>query len=264
MNIEKTIRKQSRDALKKNWIGAVSAFFILAGFALFAYLIFVSLLYIFDVFNANGEIRQRCVFTVMGIVTATIVIAFLLTPSINGFFKYFYEISRNNENDLRNTFYFFFGIKRYFKTLLFNFYILVSLIPNFIVGLLPYYILQGVDMFIDVFPTVGAEQIGEVIYSSLFVLGITIGIMLSLRMIFIEFLYIDDDSKNIGYFFSKSVERLAFKHLKDYIILVFSFIPWFALSLLVLPVLYTIPYFTQSLATSSKWLIKLNKDGQKL
>ena len=38
--------------------------------------------------------------------------------------------------------------------------------------------------------------------------------------------------------------------------LIFSFTPWMLLGLLVLPLLYVIPYITQSLCVSAKWLTK--------
>ena len=38
--------------------------------------------------------------------------------------------------------------------------------------------------------------------------------------------------------------------------LIFSFIPWLLLCLLVLPALYVIPYMTQSLCISAKWMTR--------
>ena len=38
--------------------------------------------------------------------------------------------------------------------------------------------------------------------------------------------------------------------------LIFSFTPWILLCLLILPMLYVIPYMTQSLCVSAKWMTK--------
>ena len=38
--------------------------------------------------------------------------------------------------------------------------------------------------------------------------------------------------------------------------LIFSFIPWLLLCLLILPMLYVVPYMTQSLCIAAKWMTK--------
>lgn len=264
MKIEKTIRKQAKKKLENNWVSAVSALFVLFGFAVALILLFESLINIFKVYDINGELKESSTTALAIILVLTVAIGVFISPVKNGFLKYFYCLSNTGEGDLRSVFYFFFRSKRYIKTVLFNLIIFCISILNMLITLLPYGILKIIDNSVDIFPTVEAEQVGYIIYSILFGIGITAGIVLSLRLIFVEFLYIDKENKGVGYFFGKKAIKLSIKHNKDYIILVFTFLPWIMLCFFVLPALYVIPYLTESLATSSKWLIKLNKDGQNI
>ncbi len=264
MKIERIIRNQAKDKLKNNWTGAVSALFVFFGFVIALVLLFEILISIFKVYDINGDFKKSAETTLNVILVVTLAAGMFLTPVKNGFFKYFYELSNTGESNLRTVFYFFFGIKRYFKTVLFNLIIMGITILNITITLLPYWILKIIDIAVDLFPNVAAEQTGFIIYSILLGLGITAGIILSLRLIFIEFLYIYKDNMNLGFYFGKKATKLSIKHHKDYIILVFTFTLWIILCFFVFPALYVIPYLTESLATSSKWLIKLNKDGQNL
>ncbi|MGN0488558.1 MAG: hypothetical protein ACI4HO_04785 [Ruminococcus sp.] len=264
MEIEKTIRNQAKNKLENNWVGAVSALFVLFGFAVALILLFESLINIFKVYDNNGELKESSVATLILILFFTVAAGVFISPVKNGFLKYFYDLSNTGEGDLMSVFYFFFRIKRYFKTILFNLILIGIFILNMAITLLPYGILKIIDNSVDIFSTVEAEQVGYIIYSILFGIGITAGIVLSLRLIFVEFLYIDNENKEAGYYFGKKATKLSIKHHKDYIILVFTFLPWIMLCFFVLPALYVIPYLSESLATSSKWLIKLNKDGQNL
>ncbi len=264
MKIERIIRSQAKEKLKNNWTGAVSALFVFLGFIIALILLFESLVSIFRVYDINGEFKKSSTITLNIILLSTFATGVFLTPVKNGFLKYFYELSNTGESNLRTTFYFFLKIKRYFKTVLFNLIIMGITILNIAITLLPYWILKIIDITVDLFPNVAAEQIGFIIYSILFGLGITAGIILSLGLIFIEFLYIDKDNMGAEYYFGKKTIKLSVKHYKDYIILIFTFTLWIMLCFFVLPALYVIPYLTESLATSSKWLIKLNKEGKNL
>ena len=76
-----------------------------------------------------------------------------------------------------------------------------------------------------------------------------------------QFLYIDNPNWEMKSYF-KSAKIINKYHYYDNFKLCLSFLPWIASCYFVLPMFYVVPYFTESLATSAKWLIKLYKDGK--
>lgn len=262
MEIEKQIKKQARESLKNNYIPAVTSVFVIGGILLILYLIFHLNLLIFNVYDENLELSRNSVYTNIVYYADVFVIglfAVFISPIINGFFKLYYELAKNKETTLGYLFYFFKGIKRYFKAIIFNFLIAIFLIINFAIWFVPYTAVEIINNFnfID-------GSIYTVISTILYSLGIIGAILTSTRYFISEFSFVDDETKKLSYFFYKFGSKIGRKHLKDIILLIFTFIPWIAACFFVLPGFYVIPYFTESIATSAMWLIKLHKDGQEL
>lgn len=264
MKIEKTIREQARNVLNGNWVSGVVALFILFGVFIMIELIAEILLYSANVYDSNGMLKSSHIPYFIGVMILCIAAFVTASPIINGFLKFFYQLTTDKNSDLNCVLYFFRGTIIYFKTICFNILVIGKLIVYFAIGFIPYFLLNFLDGIFDLFPTVLAEEISFVIYTVLFGIGITVGIILSVKTLLINFIYVDDDSKSVGSYFTGDDHKFANKHYKDFIILTFTFIPWFALCFFVLPCIYVIPYYTEALATSAKWLIKLHKDGQKL
>ncbi|MGN1139450.1 MAG: hypothetical protein ACI4RM_08360 [Ruminococcus sp.] len=262
MEIEKQIKKQARESLKNNYISAVTSVFVIGGIVLVLYLLFHLNLLVFNVYDENLEFNANTVYTNIVYYADVFVIGLLavfVSPVINGFFKLYYELAKNKETKLGYLFYFFIGIKKYFKTIMFNLLIAIFLIINFAIWFVPYTAVEIINNFkiID-------GNVYSVISAVLYSLGIIGGVITSTGYFISEFTFVDDETKELSYFFYKFGSKIGRKHLKDIILLIFTLIPWIAFCFFVLPGFYVIPYFTESIATSAMWLIKLHKDGQDL
>ncbi len=262
MEIERQIKKQARESLKNNYISAVTSVFVIGGIVLILYLIFHLNLLAFNVYDENLELNTNTVYTNIVYYADIFVIGLLavfVSPVINGFFKLYYELAKNKETKLGYLFYFFKGIKKYFKAIIFNLIIAVFLFINLAVWFIPYVAVEIINSFnfID-------GSIYTVISAVLYSLGIIGGVLTSTRYFISEFTFVDNETEKLSYFFYRFGSKIGKKHLKDIILLIFTFIPWIATCFFVLPGFYVIPYFTESIATSAMWLIKLHKDGQEL
>lgn len=264
MKIEKQIRFQAKDALKNKWVSPISGLFvIIAAITLLVNLVY-SAGFLTNIFNEEGNLKNGFDIAFTTIVCTAVLIAVLISPLLNGFMKICYSLSKEEDTGFGDVFYFFLGNK-YFQTLQFNLIISVRIIFNILIGLIPFFILNSITYFfsIQLLTTVAANDIFGYVSTALFILGIIIGVLLSIKLIISEFVFIENDGENLSDVFKTSRAVLK-KHKTDLNNLFYSFIPWIALCFFVLPSLYVIPYFTTSFATTSKWLIKLQKEGNTL
>lgn len=262
MGIEKQIKQQARNSLKGAWVPSVAVLFVLCAFIILVIMIPRLFLLLIGGYNDEGYLINDSINSLSTLLPYSILqtlLIFFLSPIINGFFKYFYDLSNKGKVEFSNVFYFFFDIKRFFKSIVFNAVISCKTLINFIICLLPYFILKAIDYCFNIFAD---QTFNLVFFTILFSLGIAGGIILSLRYIMTEFVYVDNENRSLFYIFNRVLLIIYREHTKDMLLLVFSFILWIAFSFLVIPAIYVIPYFTESLATSSKWLIKLHEDGE--
>lgn len=261
MKIEKQIRFQAKDALKDNWISPLSGLFLLIAVNTLLVTLVYTAGFFMNIFTDEGELKSGCVITYTIIVCSSVLIAVLISPLKNGFMKICYKLSNGEEADYGDMFYFFSGNK-YFQTLQFNLILAVKIIINILIGLIPFFILNitAWAFSLQLLTTVTANEIFSYANITLFVLGIIIAVLLSVKIIVSEFIFIDNDADDLAEVFAASRNILK-KHKRDINNLFYSFILWIALCFFVFPALYVIPYITTAFATSSKWLIKLNKEG---
>lgn len=262
MGIERQIKKQARESLKNNFVSAVTSVFVLGGIILVLYLLFQLTLLAFNVYDENLELNSDLLYAniiYFADVSVVILLAVFVSPVINGFYKLYYELAKNNNTELRYLFYFFLGTKRYFKAVVFNIITALLLIVNFTIWLIPYFAVDTIINF-EILQGNFISIISVVLYSA----GVVGAVLTSVKYIISEFTFVDDETKSFSHFFFKFGSKIGRKHFRDLVLLIFTFIPWFALCFFVLPGIYVIPYFTESIATSAMWLIKLHKDGQEL
>ncbi len=260
MRKEKIIRSQARDSLKGNWTAAVAGVFVLLAVIFILEASYELLCLSFGVFS-DEKIKSGYEFIYIAIVCFVSVFAFAVTPFINGYFRLCYNIACERSDGLRDIFYFFSGIKQYFKALLFNFIIALKTVLYTIISFIPYTMYR---VFKDVIlgtilkTDVSSHEFTAVIEIILFIIGVALAILISIRLFIYEFVFVDNFEANV-FGISKILKK---NHLRDYYKLVFSFIFWILSCFFVLPGLYVIPYFMTSLGTTSKWLINLYKEGK--
>lgn len=261
MNIEKTIRSQAKSALNGKWVAVTAGFFLLSAVVS----LLITLVYVFGnffcIWTEDDVIKNgyETAFTV--IVCISVLIGVFLSPFKNGFLKLCYDIVSDKEADFGVMFYFF-KRNKYLTTIQFNLIMAVKIIINILIGLIPYFILSQITYFfsIQLMPTVTANEIVFYIKIALVVLGIIFAVIRSVRLFITEFLYIENDADEKGIF--QAARKINKKHGKSQRKLFYGFIPWIALCFFVLPMIYVFPYLTATFANSSKWLIKLYKEGK--
>lgn len=261
MNTEKKIRLQTKDYLKGNWVTAASGFFVLAASLFLVFAFEESFEYLFNIWTEDGALKSgsETVFTVIACVS--VLAAILLSPFKNGFFKMCYNIVNDKEADLQDVFYFF-KRNKYLTTLQFNLIMIIRIAFNFFIGLIPCIILNVLtfSFSVQLLPTVEANEIVFYINIVLIVLGVIYGIISSVKFFITEFLFIENDAEMSGVF---SVSGKIIKSYRKSILKLFlGFLPWIALCFFVVPSIYVVPYLTSTFADSSKWLIKLYKEGK--
>lgn len=250
MSAEAIIKSQARDTLKNNYPKAVIALLI----ALLPYYIIdgstTVISCFFSYFITDSTLRSVLIYT-LGY-SFEILAFFFFSPVINGYIRAFYNASYTRSIDMTDLFYYFEG-DRYHKALAMNFSTLARLLLPAAVLYLPLIIFELFSAQTD------SSFYGSVLYIDTFfilsVLSTTALFIYSLR--YFTAYTISCDMDNL-------TPKQAFEHSK-YITrgrsgsmgkLVLSFTPWLLLCLLVLPALYVIPYLTQSLCISAKWLTK--------
>lgn len=261
MSKEKTIKAQASSALSGNWVTAVAGLFFVFALGLIIYLCTQLAETIFGIWTEDGMLKEGgdTVFTV--IISAAVLGYVLISPVKNGFFKLCYNLSKGARADFGDLLYFF-KRNNYIDTVEFNLLIAIRIIINILLALIPYFLIKAATIIFSVqlLTTVTANEIFSVINIILFILGIIIGLFLSVRLLTAEFAYIEfgNDFKTV---FTAS-RAIVKSYKKDLNGLFYSFIAWISLCFFVLPAIYVIPYFTTSFANSSKWLLKMYKEGK--
>ncbi len=260
MKTERIIRSQARDALKGNWIVAVSGLFLLLAVIFLIEIFYEALINLTGILSGE-TIKKGSELTLVIVLCAVFLITFALSPFKNGYYRLCYNIAQGRSDGLRDAFYFFSGIKIYFKTLQFNIIIMLKKVLYALISFIPYFLclLFELVLFTNfIKPTTSTNALFDTLEFVLVIIGSVSTVIISVRLVIPEFVFVDNFEAN-AFSIAKSISS---KHLDDYYKLVFSFGFWILSCFFVLPGLYVIPYLTTSLGTSSKWLINKYKEGK--
>lgn len=248
MSKEKIVRLQGREKLRKNGLAkALIGFGMLAVF----YLIIESISYCeFILLDYTGNNAEFLISVICRSVTT--LCGLLLMPSVLGYLKMMY--TEKDEYEMSDVTYYFSSFKNYSKAVTFIFsFILRLAIPGFI-------FFSPVIAYI-VYININKETISPYIIGALIVVSSILLLLYSIKYFLSVKLFCDDDSKNCGYYFSTS-KMIMRNHRWDVVKLTLSFSLWFLLCITILPMIYVVPYFTQTMCISGKWLYELSRDGQ--
>lgn len=253
MSAEKTIRYQARQKLKS--YGWSKALYSLAVLAIF-YMLFEGfsysetiLLNAFDNSAFDFIIKVSCR-------SVAIIVFILLSPCVMGYIKMLY--GENGEYDISDVIYFFKDFKTYFKSIAFIFsYILRMIIPA-VLCFLPVFAFIAIKTYL--FDNSMNETVFNITLVVLTVLS-TVGLLIYSIKYFLSLkLFCKNQQQKLKYYFETS-DNLMFGKSKQVIKLGLSFTPWILLSITVLPLLYTIPYISQAMCISGKWLYEVSRNG---
>ncbi len=258
MKTERIIKKQARYYLSQgNWavvLGCLAALFT-AYFAVLS--LFGTVMYGFNAINTyTGDIKKSKI--VLGFITEslTLLLAFAISPAINGFFKLCYNIAKGKKGDARDLFFYFTSPRRYFRALglnalrlsLFSAACLVLCIPGAVV------IATG-----EYWGFENSAAVAAVLGGILVALGITISAAINLKLFLTNYIMAEYENAGAGFILSKTL-KVSKGHIRDIAKLLFSFIFWILLCFFVLPVFYVLPYAGVSMGNSAKCLMAL-KEG---
>ena len=250
MSAETIIKSEARNILKNNFVSAVIAFLIVllpvfmidgATTAISCAILNLSL---------DEEISSVLIFSIG--YPLEFIAGYLLSPVLNGYIRAFYNAAYTEKIDLKDVFYYF-SSERYRDTLRLNIQYTLRMILPVILLYLPLMI------FDIICSTTESDFYGSVLYNNIyFILAALSTIAATLYSLRYFTLF------TVGIDYPQLTTQQAFeynKYIMKYRIhsatkLIFSFTPWILLSLLVLPLFYVVPYITQSLCVSAKWMTK--------
>lgn len=256
MRIQKTIRSQARDSLRGNWTGAIAGLFTLISVIISVILFFALLTETFTVTDNSGEVKSGKTLLVLAALCLTFLAFVAVSPVKNGFFRYFYNLSDTGEGDYHDMFYFFCGTKRYFSAIAFNIFkalrtSLIVIVCYLAVGVLFF----AVNIFWSAFSLSVPASVSLIVCN---IAAILAAALISRRLLVYELIFSSDSVENPFEAGGVILRKFRFNFLS----LTVSFLPWILSCFFVLPALYVIPYYTMSAATSTKWLLKLYKEGK--
>lgn len=276
MNAEKRIKNEAKVLLSKGkWSSSLIVFFILfVGVLLVLFLQSALILgaeaVLTPLFNALAETEQsfslemedsfgNAILLLIESTFGYIAYAFgflFLFPLYCGVKRYFYLISNEQNAGINEVFYYLTaGFKK--CTLLGLRYGLLCVV-KFLPCIAPTYLLamamlsSEFSTFVNSLLTIAAIAAG--------IAGLAIWILWTSRQFLTIYLFIEDDSLPAGTCIKESERILKGTLNLSVRKLMYSFGGWFLLALTGVGMLYFVPYLEASLATSAKWLIKLDKE----
>ncbi len=238
------VRLTARTALKKNWLNAVIA--CVEG--IFAYFLCYYSAYLLEI--VAGETAGRILFLVLAF--------FLLLPLFSGLIRYFWRMIFGVCDHPASVFWYFSETGQYLRAvkvwgalalrgILFGFLLfLPSAVLNFF-SKLPFY-----DFFHLSMP-LWAANLGYLALLCRSVAAV-IFFFVMLRYYTAPFLAVADENMDIAEVFHMSVV-ISKMSATDFLVLLFSFLGWAALSLLMIPMIFTIPYFLTACSVHVRFVI---------
>ncbi len=254
MSAEKIIKSQAREKLRDGGFSKVLiALGMIAVFYMMIECIGSVFYYIITAFNLSDALEL-----VLQVASGsiTIICFFLLSPIVIGYFKMLY--SEQNEYDIGDVLYYFFDFKRYVKSVAFSFSFVLRLLIPTIICYIPVISLYAINALVL------KKGMNEVLFAiTLVVLVVlsTAAFMLYSTKYYLSIkLFCENDTQQMSYYFLSS-KIMMHSYPNVFIKLIGSFVPWLLLCGTVLPLLYVLPYMTQSICISGNWLLQLSRNG---
>ena len=248
MSPEATIKSQARGILKRNFVPAIMALLIL-----------LLPFYIIDgtttaiscgIINTvqDKDLADTLTYSIGYPLEAIFYI--LMSPLINGYIRAFYKATYSNRIDLKDVIYYF--SKHHYGSAL---HLNLNLILRMLIPIILFY--SPVIIF-DVLTTMYIQDVSNtVLYTNAKFLFMTMStfivVLYSLRYFTVFTVSADNPQFSTKEVFAYN-KKIMKNNTNSAAKLIISFIPWMLLCLLILPMLYVIPYITQSRCVSAKWL----------
>lgn len=254
MSAEAIIKSEARKVLKNNYVSAVMAFLIVL---LPVYMINGATTAISCAilnFALDEKVLSILIFCI--VYPLEFIAGYLLSPVINGYIRAYYKAAYTDKIELKDVFYYF-SAEHYGKALRLNIQFIIRILLPAILLYFPLIIFENVSFCIN------TDFYGSVLYNNfyfIFAVLSTISVTLySLRYFTLFTVSVDNPQFAPRQVFEYNRFIMQYR-TGSAAKLIFSFTPWMLLGLLVLPLFYIIPYMTQSLCVSAKWMTKAALD----
>lgn len=265
MSPEKIIKTEAKDRLKNNWVLACVSVFLILILAMFIDCLFS--VFVFASQHVNNIISDLDIEYITYIKYGVEFLAYLipsiiiilLSPFLNGIMRIYVILSNSKICEAKQLLYYF-KKGKYSRALGYNLqFFFRMLIPTilFFIPVITYSLLCYLLFF---------NFTNTTAFTLILVLLIILSSILTLIWAvrhFASFYYlVDDEEMKVSECFRESIKTVENKH-NSIIKLFLTFIPQILLCLLVLPMLYVIPYMAESCCVSAKYLISLQKETEK-
>lgn len=227
-----TIKKTAKESLKNNIVNVI----ISASIILFCYLINNNVASCFYLLGGNA--LANTVFYILNIL--------ILIPVFFGGLRYFWRLLCGVTDNPLSLFYYFSSKEKYIKTLKITFYLILKTLLFAILLLIPFFVLTVISNieiyeFLDTSVPLWTTNLSN-ITSILEFIALIGTIFLMLKYYLAPMLIVADENMDVNEAIHMSV-MLSKNTTLDFIYLVFSMIGWILLSLLFIPLIYTLPLF---------------------
>ena len=246
MNAEKNIKNQARVILRNgNFTKGIGVFTVLMMFVILIYLCryFLICAAVGEEYFDNGHaLSADEAVRLVTINTLTWIFAIFCSPVINGFLRFYFNTAKTGDGVFSDIFYYFDSKRLYASAMLFNLNLLIRFLPCYV-------LLTSAIIFFSLCNTL-YTVVGCVMAFSFIVLFFA----LFLRYFAAFGLYFSNENQKPSEYFKKSAVIMK-RYRKSVLKLIFSFIGWIILSIVIIPLIYTVPYFAMSLSVSLKWIM---------
>lgn len=254
MSPSATVRYQARETLKGNYVAAVFSFAVLV----LPIFIIIGLDNVIDAFLINlADSKESLELLRIVVITPVVIIAAVfISPLLTGFIRMFYLSGLTREMKTGELFCYF-SKGRYQKTLLLNLSLVIRLMLPAVICWLPVfaYFYFSYNFMADFAETVLFLDFAFI----LTVMSAILLVLYALKYFPVFALYFEHEEEDIPELFRRS-KRIMRLHAPEATSLIFSFTPWLLLCLTILPILYVVPYMTQSLCIGAKWMLRADNE----
>lgn len=230
-----SIKMAAKSILKTNFIGSIVATVILLA------VWFVS-------YNISAVISLIAGNNVFFIVLLAFAL-FVVSPLVMGLIRFFWRLNFGQKDNPINIFYYFSSKADYLKVLHLVFAIAIRTVICFLIFSIPVYVLQLITgtwiyTVLNVSIPIWTANLSNLISFIRFI-SITATFVYVLKFYLAPMLFVADENMDIGEALHLSTV-ISRRTTLDYIFLIFSFSGWILLSVLVVPLIITLPYMIVS------------------
>lgn len=246
---EATVKSQARLTLKENWPAAITTLLIAAIPLCIIDCATTMSSCLVGMLIDNADLKLILVYAIG--IPLEVILGIFLSPVINGYVRAYYIAAKTGKMDVSDAFYYF-RSGAYASALALNLSLFIRLIIPALLFFSPQIAFQVL------YATIWKDAFSStILYNDVFfiltVLSSAAFTLYALRYFTVYAVSIDTEPSSNKEIFQTNRRIMKGRTISGARLLI-SFIPWLLLCLLVLPMLYVIPYLTQSLCISAKWI----------